>query len=64
MFTYQPELSNLIIKNMRLAGKLMSRGFVLLDIQKNVDGTPRNGYVFRNSPEIVKAIKEESRTLK
>lgn len=44
------------IKNMRLAGYLMQRGFVLVDIAKNTDGSGRNVFFFNDTTELNNAM--------
>ena len=45
-----------LIFSMRLAGYLMQRGFVLIEMRKNLDQTNRNVFLFKASEELKKAI--------
>lgn len=54
--------SNLkLIFSMKLAGYLMQRGFVLLDMRKNTDQSNRNVFIFNESDELRNAIDDYSR---
>lgn len=54
--------SNLkLIFSMKLAGYLMQRGFVLLDMRKNTDQSNRNVFIFNESAELRNAIDDYSR---
>ncbi len=45
-----------IIYNMRLAGFLMERGFVLVDMMPDKRSKKRNVFYFRNTPELTAAM--------
>ena len=55
MITYTDK-ENYAVFNQRLAGHLMNLGFVLLQSRPDKKGTGRNVFIFRNSPELIKAI--------
>lgn len=40
---------------MKLAGYLMQRGFVLVDMRPNTDGSGRNVFFFNDTPELQSA---------
>lgn len=42
----------------KLAGYLMQRGFVLIDVKPNRNNPHRNDFLFGDSPELQKAIRE------
>lgn len=44
------------IFNMRLAGYLMQKGFVILDMEENDDGSGRKVFFFKDSIQINNAI--------
>lgn len=46
------------IYSMKLAGIAMSRGFVLLSMERNTDGSGRNVFFFNDSPDLQKLIIE------
>lgn len=46
------------IYNMKMAGYLMLKGFVLLDIATNTNGTGKKVFFFKQSPELEKSMKE------
>lgn len=46
------------IYSMKLAGIAMSRGFVLLSMERNTDGSGRNVFFFNDSPNLQKLITE------
>ena len=46
------------IFSQRLAGYLMMRGFVLIDIRKNENGSGKNVFYFKDSIELSAAMKE------
>lgn len=46
------------IFSQRLCGSLMMRGFVLVDMRPNTDGTGRNVFFFNDTPELNNAIAE------
>lgn len=46
------------IYSMKLAGIAMSRGFVLLSMEKNNDGSGRNVFFFNDSLDLQKLITE------
>ena len=50
----QPEIKKTCIPifSNRLAGELMSKNFVLIDLKKNVRQPERNVYFFVDSPQI------------
>jgi hypothetical protein len=48
----------LMVRFQRLAGYLMQRGFVLLDLRPNPDMPHLNVFIFRDSPEIKEAIRD------
>lgn len=45
-----------LIFSQRLAGYLMQRGFVLLDMRKNMDQSNKNVYMFNDSNKLRAAI--------
>jgi len=51
----------LIVRYQRLAGYLMQRGFVLLDMRPNPEVPHRNVFIFRESSDIKAAISEFKR---
>lgn len=56
MITYN-ELDNVLpVLNMRIAGELMVKGFVLKHTTPDSNGSNRNVFIFKNSPEIVEAF--------
>ena len=46
------------IYSMKLAGIAMSRGFVLLSMERNNDCSGRNVFFFNDSPDLQKLITE------
>ena len=52
------KLKTIRIYSMKLAGIAMSRGFVLLSMEKNNDGSGRNVFFFNDSPDLQKLITE------
>ena len=52
------------IYNMRLAGYLMTYGFVLLDMQRNYHQPEKNVFYFVDSAEIRSRMQEYSKTRK
>lgn len=50
-----------LIFSMKLAGYLMQRGFVLLDMRKNTDQSNRNVFLFNESNELRCAIDDYSK---
>ena len=46
------------IYSMKLAAIAMSRGFVLLSMERNNDGSGRNVFFFNDSPDLQKLITE------
>lgn len=46
------------IYSMKLAGIAMSRGFVLLSMERNNDGSGRNVFFFNDSPDLKKLISD------
>ncbi|MED0758849.1 DUF5659 domain-containing protein [Aneurinibacillus thermoaerophilus] len=55
---YNERINFYVVKNMRLAGKLMARGFVLKDMKPDNDGSGRNVFLFNNSRQLIDAINE------
>lgn len=49
---------NFIVYNQRMAGYLMQRGFVLIDIQPDLKKTGRNVFFFKDTPQLKSAIDE------
>ena len=45
-----------LIFSMKLAGYLMQRGFVLIDMRRNLDQSNRNVFLFKESDKLRKAI--------
>lgn len=52
------EINTSIIYSQRLAGFLMQRGFVLVDLLKNAYKENKNVFVFNNSSSLQDAIEE------
>ena len=46
------------IYSMKLAGMLMQQGFVLLSMDRNLNGSGRNVFFFNDSPDLQKLITE------
>lgn len=44
------------IYSMKLAGMLMQKGFVLLSMDRNLNGSGRNVFFFNDSPDLQKFI--------
>lgn len=57
MLKHIEDNKSIFIRNLRCAGRLMDKGFVLHSTMKNEDGS-KNIYVFTNSREIVAAANE------
>lgn len=53
MMNSKPEFE---IFNMKFAGYLMQLGFVLLSMRPNRDGSGKNVFIFRDTPDLRKAI--------
>ena len=53
---YQTKVTTIF--KQQLAGYLMMRGFVLINIRKNEDNSGRNVFYFKDSDELRKAIIE------
>lgn len=51
-------LKTFYIKSMRLAGYLMTRGFVLHSMKPDLESNRRNIFLFTNCPELVCAIND------
>lgn len=49
---------NKIIYNQKMAGYLMQRGFVLIDMQPDLKKTGRNVFFFNDTPQLKSAIDE------
>lgn len=49
---------NRIIYNQRMAGYLMQRGFVLVDMRPDLKNTRRNVFLFNDTPQLKTAIDE------
>ena len=49
---------NKIIYNQKMAGYLMQRGFVLIDMQPDLTKTGRNVFFFNDTPQLKSAIDE------
>ena len=49
---------NKIIYNQKMAGYLMQRGFVLIDMQPDLKKTGRNVFFFKDTPQLKSAIDE------
>lgn len=47
-----------IIFNQRLCGFLMQKGFVLMDMRPDTNGSGRNVFFFKNTKELHEAIAE------
>ncbi|WP_369974647.1 DUF5659 domain-containing protein [Paraliobacillus sp. X-1268] len=47
-----------VIRSMKLAGFLMQKGFVILKLQNDRNGTGRNVFLFNESTDLTNAIKE------
>ena len=47
---------NRIIYNQRMAGYLMQRGFVLIDMRPDLKKTGRNVFFFKDTPQLKSAI--------
>lgn len=46
------------IFSMKLAGLLMQKGFVLVEMRPNTNGNGKNVFYFNDSPELEKVINE------
>lgn len=46
------------IFSMKLAGILMQKGFVLVEIRPNENGNGKNVFYFNDSPELERVVKE------
>ena len=46
------------IFSMKLAGLLMQKGFVLVEMRPNTNGNGKNVFYFNDSPELEKVIDE------
>lgn len=52
-------IKNVVIFNQRLAGYLMQKGYVLLDMRPDVKSTSRkNVFIFRDTPQIEESIRD------
>lgn len=49
---------NKIVYNQRMAGYLMQRGFVLIDMRPDLKKTGRNVFFFKDTPQLKSAIDE------
>ncbi len=58
------EEKNKTIFSQKLAAYLMDRGFVLLDMRRDVKGTGKNVFYFKNSQELTDAIFDYGNRLK
>ena len=47
-----------IVYSQKMAGYLMQRGFVLIDMQPDLKKTRRNVFFFYNTPQLKSAINE------
>lgn len=56
--TNNTDKKNFIVYNQRMAGYLMQRGFVLIDMQPDLKKTDRNVFFFNNTPQLKSAIDE------
>ena len=54
---------NKTIFSQRLAAYLMSRGFMLMDMRKDVKGSGKNVFYFKNSNELTDAIFDYSKQI-
>lgn len=52
------EKRNFIVYSQKLAGYLMQRGFVLIDMQPDLKKTRRNVFFFNDTPQLKSAIDE------
>lgn len=52
------ETPTLTIYSQKLAGYLMQRGFVLIDMQEDIKPTGRNVFLFKNTPQLQSAMDE------
>lgn len=46
------------IFSQKLAGMLMQKGFVLVEMRQNTNGNGKNVFYFNNSPELDKIVSE------
>lgn len=46
------------IFSMKLAGILMQKGFVLVEMRPNTNGNGKNVFYFNDSPDLEKAVSE------
>ena len=46
------------IFSMKLAGLLMQKGFVLVEMKPNTNGNGKNVFYFNDSPELEKVVNE------
>lgn len=51
-------MENKLIFSQRLAGYLMMRGFILINMRPNNDGSGKNVFFFKTTPELESAINE------
>lgn len=49
---------NFMVFNQKMAGYLMQRGFVLIDMQPDLKKTGRNVFFFKDTPQLKSAIDE------
>lgn len=47
-----------IVYNQRMAGYLMQKGFVLIDMRPDLKNTRRNVFLFNDTPQLKSAIDE------
>lgn len=47
-----------IVYSQKMAGYLMQRGFVLIDMQPDLKNTRRNVFFFNNTPQLKLAVDE------
>ena len=52
------EKKNYIVYSQKMAGYLMQRGFVLIDMQPDLKKSGRNVFFFNNTPQLKSAIDE------
>lgn len=56
--TKNTDKKNFIVFNQKMAGYLMQRGFVLIDMQPDLKKTGRNIFLFNDTPQLKSAINE------
>lgn len=61
--TIKTEATTFTIYSQKLAGYLMQKGFILIDMQEDIKPTGRNVFLFKNTPQLRTAIDEYMRNI-